>query len=164
MAKRLILMRHAKSSWGSGVARDHDRPLNDRGRASAPRVAVKLRELGWNPELVFSSDAERTRETFKVMRSALGGDVDAQFSSSLYLGGVDQVREVLMNIGEPANTVLCLGHNPGWEEAIYWFCGESVTMKTASAALLSASDDPWGDLAQSAGQFDLVELIHPREL
>ena len=33
--KRLILTRHAKSSWDDPLTPDHDRPLNDRGKAAA---------------------------------------------------------------------------------------------------------------------------------
>ncbi len=33
--KRLILTRHAKSSWDDPMTPDHDRPLNDRGKAAA---------------------------------------------------------------------------------------------------------------------------------
>ena len=59
MTRRLILMRHAKSDWGTGDD-DHDRPLNARGRGDAPRVGEALRELGWVPDLVVLSDSART--------------------------------------------------------------------------------------------------------
>ncbi|MEC7253413.1 MAG: histidine phosphatase family protein, partial [Candidatus Thermoplasmatota archaeon] len=32
MRTRLIIMRHAKSSWSDASLDDHDRPLNKRGR------------------------------------------------------------------------------------------------------------------------------------
>jgi phosphohistidine phosphatase len=37
--KRLILMRHAKSSWDDDDQSDHDRPLSPRGARDAPRMA-----------------------------------------------------------------------------------------------------------------------------
>ena len=36
MRTRLIVMRHAKSSWSDASLEDHDRPLNKRGRSDAP--------------------------------------------------------------------------------------------------------------------------------
>ena len=41
MQRRLIVMRHAKSSWNSAAQTDHERPLNERGRGDAPRVVVQ---------------------------------------------------------------------------------------------------------------------------
>ena len=67
MAKRLLVTRHAKSSWKSGEDSDHARPLNKRGRRDAPRVAAHLVGLGWVPEQVLSSDSQRTRETLGLM-------------------------------------------------------------------------------------------------
>jgi phosphohistidine phosphatase len=40
----LILTRHAKSDWGSPALPDYDRPLNDRGRRSAPVLGRWLAE------------------------------------------------------------------------------------------------------------------------
>lgn len=43
---RLILLRHAKSSWDDPSLEDHERPLNKRGRKAAPDVAAQIRSLG----------------------------------------------------------------------------------------------------------------------
>ena len=36
--KRLILTRHAKSNWDDPLTPDHDRPLNERGKAAAAQL------------------------------------------------------------------------------------------------------------------------------
>ena len=41
--RRLVLMRHAKSSWGDPGLDDHDRPLNKRGKRSAEALGDWLR-------------------------------------------------------------------------------------------------------------------------
>ena len=69
-ARTLLVMRHAKSSWSTGVT-DHERPLNARGRADAPRMAAALRELGWIPDHVLCSDAERTRRAINAEREEI---------------------------------------------------------------------------------------------
>ena len=58
--RRLILMRHAKSSWKQPGLTDHDRPLNGRGRQDAPAMADALVARGWLPDAVVSSTAART--------------------------------------------------------------------------------------------------------
>ena len=60
---RLIIMRHAKSSWTDSNLNDHDRPLNPRGRKDAPRIYQALMEMDWLPDTVFLSSSKRTTET-----------------------------------------------------------------------------------------------------
>ena len=59
--KRLILTRHAKSSWDDPLTPDHDRPLNDRGKAAAADLGQWLASRGYIPDEVLCSDALRTR-------------------------------------------------------------------------------------------------------
>ena len=35
--KNLLIMRHAKSDWNDPSLKDFDRPLNERGKKSAPK-------------------------------------------------------------------------------------------------------------------------------
>ena len=37
MSRKLIVMRHAKSSWNNPELADHDRPLNKRGKRDSPK-------------------------------------------------------------------------------------------------------------------------------
>jgi len=67
MISRLILMRHAKSSWKYHDLSDHERPLNQRGRKSAVKIAKELIRLEWIPDKLYSSDSARTRETWGRM-------------------------------------------------------------------------------------------------
>ena len=62
--KRLILTRHAKSSWDDPLTPDHDRDLNDRGKAAAADLGQWLSSRGYVPDEVLCSDALRTRKTF----------------------------------------------------------------------------------------------------
>ena len=82
MTRRLIVMRHAESSWDSSMGSDHERTLNERGRKDAPRVGAALVQKGWIPELVLSSDAQRTSETFAGLSESFPGKVEARFLSS----------------------------------------------------------------------------------
>lgn len=107
MFLKLILMRHAKSDWGSPDLPDHTRPLNKRGAGDAPVMGDWLRRKGHLPDTVLCSTATRTRETLQ------GLDVTAteQFLPSLYHADPDTMLEALQNAD--GETVLMLGHNPG---------------------------------------------------
>jgi len=165
--RRLIVLRHAKSDWGSEAQGDHARPLNERGRRNAPRVAERLRELGWVPQVVVSSDATRTRETWACMQIAFeaapGGGPSVTFTRSLYLMGIDEIRAALRELPPTVDTVMMLGHNPGWEDAVHELSGVRVRMTTCNAALLHTEAERWSDAATRT-DWTLEALLRPKEL
>ena len=146
---RLILLRHAKSSWKSDAATDWARPLKGRGRRDAPVIGLRLIQHGWEPERVVCSDAARTRETWE----RLGVDAPITFHRELYHGGLGALRDV---VGAPGvGTLMAIGHNPGWEDAVEQLTGSYVRMTTCNAVLLRAPS--W-----TADRWDLVDVLRPR--
>lgn len=111
MTLRLILMRHAKSDWDDPALSDHARPLNKRGRKSAKAIGDWLRDKGYLPDLVLSSDATRTMETCE----GLALDTETRFLRDLYHASAIAMMEALRK-GGSANTLLMVGHNPGIAE------------------------------------------------
>lgn len=108
MTRTLILTRHAKSSWDNQGLGDHERPLNKRGRKSAPAIAAWLRQNGWLPDEILCSTSTRTRETWDRMGVQA---VKVCFHSALYHADSEVMLRELSGATEPA--VLMLGHNPG---------------------------------------------------
>lgn len=155
-------MRHAKSSWDSGAPTDHQRPLNGRGRRDAPRVARELEQLGWVPDFVSSSDSQRTRETWAGMAPSLGEDIEVRFSHGLYHAGLGDLQGEAASWPESATTILTLGHNPGWQQALGTLSGQWHEMTTANAALLVGQGSTWADALEK--DWDLEALLRPREL
>lgn len=164
MKKRLIVMRHAKSSWDSDAETDHQRPLNDRGIRDAPRVGARLVDLGWQPDFVMSSDARRTRETFAGLSESFPRAVESQFCREFYLAGYDEVVLLVSQLAEDFSTLLVLGHNPGWEGVVQMLTRESVIMKTATAALLEFEAEDWNQAIRSRGEWRLTDVIYPKAL
>ncbi len=115
MTLRLILMRHAKSSWDDPLQSDHDRPLNDRGRASARAIGSWLRQKGHLPDLVLCSSATRTRETLAGLDLPPEG-TEVRILQPLYHAPARRMLDLLGREAggtPPATTVMILGHNPG---------------------------------------------------
>ena len=107
MTLTLILMRHAKSDWGSPGLADHDRPLNSRGLRDAPAMGQWLREKDHLPDQVLCSTATRTRQTLEGLRI----DVSTTFLPSLYHAEPDTMHDALLQA--QGRSVLMIGHNPG---------------------------------------------------
>ncbi len=160
--KRLILMRHAKSSWKDSALSDHERPLNKRGREASPKVARALAQLGWVPEVVISSDSVRTRETWARMEPELEGEILVAWQPELYHGSTADIRGVIEGLPDDVETAMVLGHNPGWESAVERFSGVYARMTTANAALLEG-DGAWAALARG-DDWRFIEVLRPKEL
>ena len=111
MTRRVILIRHAKSSWGDPFADDHERVLNARGRASADAVGKWLAGKGYVPDTVICSDAARTRETAELILPHLSPAPRLQLSSRLYHASPDTIWESIQK--HNAEVVAIIGHNPG---------------------------------------------------
>ena len=106
MTLRLILIRHAKSSWNKPVS-DHERELNGRGRASAQAIGNWLRENDFLPEEALISTSERTRETFKWLEVK---PTRERFLEDLYHPSPEKLLCTLKSAQE--QTVLIISHNP----------------------------------------------------
>lgn len=114
MTRRLILTRHAKSAWDDPTMKDHDRPLNARGRAASADLGAWLASRGYLPDEVLCSDALRTRETWEGIAPAIPAPPQVTLKPALYHAGPDVMLAVLKRA--KGETVLMLGHNPGIAE------------------------------------------------
>lgn len=161
---RLVLMRHAKSSWDDGAQTDHARTLNERGRRDAPVVGAELARRGWVPDAVMASDSARTRETWERMAKAMPPVPRVAFVAALYHGRLGALQAVGDGVGPGVGTLLVLGHNPGLEEAASWLTGLSIGLATANAVLLTHQGAAWGDALADAGGWRLEATIRPKEL
>ncbi|MBW2458958.1 MAG: histidine phosphatase family protein [Deltaproteobacteria bacterium] len=164
MTRRLIVLRHAKSAWNTDAPTDHDRPLNKRGRRDAPRIGARLAELGWLPERVISSDAARTRETWKRLSSDWSEAVEVSFTRALYGAGYGEVQSALGKVDDEVTTAMVIGHNPGWEELVETLTGADHRLTTCNAALLTIEADSWKQAMKQRGCWQLHQLLRPKEL
>jgi phosphohistidine phosphatase len=164
MLFRLIVMRHAKSDWSTPAPTDHARPLNARGRRDAPRIGKRLVKLGWQPQHVLCSDALRTRQTCDLLLSKFSPQPTVELVNSFYHGGLSDLENAVAPLSTDVDTVLVLGHNPGWQEALALLCGQPVSLTTANAALLTMEADCWAGAISRRGCWQLHEVLRPKEL
>ena len=159
--QNLILMRHAKSSWNFDDLSDHQRPLNGRGRKAAKRMGQVLRAKELFPNIIWSSDSTRTRETVSRLIDQVELS-EIKYLDGFYHAGANKVLYLCQERGEPdTNTLMLTGHNPGWEELVYYFSGLSRRMPTGACAVFKRVDEeaPW----LSSEAWKLNELLLPRD-
>ena len=161
---RLTLLRHAKSDQDGSP--DHGRLLAARGRRQAPAVAEHLREIGRVPDLVLCSTAARTRQTWDLVATALGGsDTEVRYLDALYLAEVGDVLEAVRAVSEDVTDLLLVGHEPTTSETAQHLAGPDsdkaalalvrVGVPTASLTLLE-TELAWADLAPATATITAV--------
>lgn len=165
---RLLLLRHAKSSWDQLDVADHDRPLAPRGRRAATSLGEHLRGLGEPPDLVLCSSAARTVETLERIRPALPAGTAMEVDDGLYGADSDELLARVRHVPETVACVLFIGHNPGIGDLAVMLAGHgdraaraAMAAKFPTAALASlAIDQRWS--AVEAGAATLDEFWTPR--
>lgn len=164
--KRLILMRHAKSSWDDPECVDHERPLNARGRRAATLMGRWLAARSYLPDLALVSDSARTEETWARVTAA-AGPLDVIYSRSLYDAPVDTLLRAI-GAAPAVGTLMLLGHQPGIGAAAARFLGDApadpefTKFPTAAVAVIDLPAEDWGGVAWGTGQ--LAEFAVPRRL
>lgn len=113
---RLLLLRHAKSSWDEPDLADFDRPLNQRGRAAADAMGAFMEGRGMMPSRILCSAARRARETLACVLPHLSGDIDICIAERLYESDAPGYLTAVREYGGTDLTVMLIGHNPATEE------------------------------------------------
>lgn len=160
--RRLLLLRHAKSSWDDLSLADHDRPLAARGRKAAKLIGAYLRREQIRTSLVLCSSALRARETLDLIRPS--GDI--RIERELYGASADQLLERLHRVPDKLDAVMLIGHNPAIQDltlALVGDAGEPVTRKFPTGALATLTFSvPWGALEPRRAE--LAAFVTPKEL
>jgi phosphohistidine phosphatase len=163
--RALVLLRHAKSAYPTGVP-DHERPLAERGIREAALAGDWLRANLPPIDAVLCSTATRTRETL----ARTGIDAPVRYVQRLYGATPGAVIEEINTVSDDVATLLVVGHEPTTSEVALILAGadgtdtaalERISMKypTSSIAVLRIVDG-WADV--EPGSAALVDFHVPR--
>lgn len=143
--KSLFLIRHAKSSWADSSLSDHDRPLNERGKHDAPRMARWMRGQGAHPDALVSSTAKRARRTARYFAKEFGvAESDIERRPAIYEAGTRALLQAIQELNDEWDTVFLFGHNPGFTDLANLFPGDYIdNVPTCGIVRLEAEVDSW---------------------
>ncbi|MEJ8574415.1 histidine phosphatase family protein [Microbaculum marinum] len=168
---RLMLLRHAKSSWDVPGKADFDRPLNERGRAAAPRMASYMAENGLLPERIVCSAALRAVETLALVLPPISADMEIILSRRLYEADGEGYLTAVREAGGTAASLLLVGHNPAMEDVAGLLApvGDAVALAemhekfpTAGLAVIDFDGPRWSDVGPGAGR--LIAFHTPKSI
>lgn len=164
--RRLVLLRHAKSSWEQELP-DADRPLSPRGRRDAFAAGHWLAEHVGRPDLVLCSTAVRTRQTWTRVceaEPAVLGTAPVRFEATIYEASSDTLLNLVRRPPDEVATVVLVGHGPGLPdlaERLNRAAGEGpIGQYRTSAITVYTTSGAWHELAP--GTATLIAYEVPR--
>ena len=160
--KELILVRHAKSSWKDPTLRDHDRPLNKRGKRDAPEMGERLARSGCEPDLIVSSSAIRALDTARSVAGKLGYPRERiTVEERLFHAGVSELLQVIQGVDDSVDSLMVFGYNPGLTDlANHIGSREIFNMPTCAVLHLRFQGDTWSTVGDVPG--DEVLYDYPK--
>lgn len=154
--KTLLLIRHAKSSWDDITLSDFERPLNERGKNDAPKMAKRLRKTSIKVDAFISSPARRAKKTAEYFIKEFDGKPeDIILVSALYDASSNNFSETITEINDKYKTVALFSHNPG----ITNFANQLVekaridNMPTCSIFAVRADVEKWKNFLKAKKEF-----------
>ena len=169
---RLMLLRHAKSSWTDPGRDDRDRPLSAKGLSAAPAMGEFMRREKLIPDLVLCSPARRARDTWKLAAESLKAAPKLVVDEAIYdFGNGGRLLDVLRVKGNGAKSVLVVGHNPSLERLALRLVGKGeralkdrIAKKypTGALAVLEFKIADWKAIKDAGGQ--LISFTRPKDV
>lgn len=169
MAKKLYLLRHAKSGHPPHVD-DHGRPLNQKGKEDAETMGHYIQHIGI-PDVILCSTAKRTQRTTQLLIRAFDEEPAIYYQRQLYLATPGEMLKAIHSM-DGAGTILVVAHNPGIHQLSVLLTGHakderyynSMRLKfpTCALSVFSANIASWKDL--EPGSCTLEAFITPKEV
>ncbi len=152
--KSLLLIRHAKSSWNFDVE-DFDRPLNDRGKKSAPEMAKRLIKKDIKIDAFISSPAERALSTAAYFIEEYGRKHKNIIKiPSLYEASSETYYSVIDELDNDFKTVAIFSHNPGITDFANELTNTRIEdMPTCAIFAVKVDIKKWKDFREGQKEF-----------
>ena len=160
--RQLWLLRHAKAE--SYQTSDFDRALAEKGIKQVSTIAKQLSSMP-TPGLIISSPALRAKQTTEILceQSAMSvGQVI--WNQQIYEASTSRLVSILQQT-KRVNTVLLIGHNPGFEGLFEYLTGgltkapqgsyNNYTISTATMVQINMPED-WASLAPGCATLNAI--------
>lgn len=159
--RKLLLIRHAKSSWKFPELDDHERPLNKRGQRDVLTMARYLADKSEPIDVIYSSTATRALDYAQVLSEFTTTSLIPDLS--FYTFSDLELLEILKNLPDDAQSVAVVAHNPAITHVVNHLTGAQLTnVPTSGIAELAYDNHTWSELGLVEGECDLVSFDYPK--
>jgi len=158
--KTIYLVRHAKSSWKYPNLDDFERPLNKRGRKSAPFMGTILKKLKVAPDLILSSPANRASMTARIIANQISYPLEKIcFSESIYQFSANALIDVIKHLDDEVDKAMLVGHNPALTDLANYFGDKPISNIPTSGVFCADLDIPsWAKISDHCGKLKFFEF------
>lgn len=158
--KHLYIIRHAKSSWKDSSIPDIERPLNKRGKISAPVIGNALSSKGTKVDLIICSPAKRTKQTAQIIAEKIGYKNEIIFIDKLYAADLFEILAQLKGIDEAIKNLMVVGHNPGITDLLNFLSNSNIDNIPTCGVIKLEIEKPWKDIDENCAR--LLFFIYPK--
>ena len=161
--KKLIIIRHCKSSWSDLTLNDFDRPLNNRGIQDGNLMSKELSKKIDNVDLLISSSSKRTRLTADFFIESIKIN-KISFIDDLYHSSSENIINKLKKISNTHESIMLIGHNPGLTDLVNKLTSINLyNLPTCGVAIVNLNIKNW-DLIKNFSEYDLEWMKFPKQL
>jgi|TARA_Y100000768_G_scaffold386696_1_gene375730 phosphohistidine phosphatase len=145
--KNLIVIRHAKSDWNNNLT-DLDRPISDRGKNDVKVMSKVIDEINLKPEIIYSSPAKRTIETYEnfLIHSSIIKNIKFFKSDLLYDFSGFNVLKFINNIEDSLSKVLIFSHNNSCSFLTSEFANKYIHVPTCGIIIFDFDVSSWKEI------------------
>ena len=160
--KKLIIIRHSKSSWKDLSLGDFHRPLNKRGKTDGPIMANFLSSKINKICFLHSSSSVRTFETSKFFIDRIKFN-KIKYDDSLYHSSSFSILNLIRNYSDNFSSVAIIAHNPGLTNLINELTNIYIdNLPTTGIAEIDFNCLKWNDI--SLKNSNLIEIKFPKQI
>ena len=158
--KTIYLVRHAKSSWKYPNLDDFERPLNKRGRKSAPFMGSILKKLKVSPDLILSSPANRAAMTARIIADKISYPLEKiRYNESIYEFSANTLIDVVKHLDDVVNKAMLVGHNPALTDLANYIGDKPISNIPTSGVFCADLDIPsWAKISDHCGKLKFFEF------
>ena len=158
--KKLILFRHAKSSWSHDVS-DRDRPLTEKGIQKTEKISITSKNIFFNTEVFYSSPANRALHTASIIINQLNLSFkNLHVEEDLYTFESSKLIKFIRDIPNSFSNVICVGHNPAFTNVTNLLSDSNMEhLPTSSWAEITFSQNSWTDISNGVLKLGIPKII-----
>lgn len=159
--KKLVLIRHGKSSWEMPIE-DHERPLTNKGIKNSNIIFDKIQASLPERFLIWSSTAKRAHDTAKIFNEALNIPQELTvLKDELYTFDVTHLSKVINNCDDSVPNLIIFGHNNAITDFVNKFGNKYIdNVPTSGVVIIEFEQDQWNNIQKGK----VIQTMFPKDL
>lgn len=159
--KKLILIRHGKSSWEMPIE-DHERPLTNKGIKNSNFIFDKIQENLPERFLIWSSTAKRAHDTAKIFNEVLNIPQELTvLKSDLYTFDSLNLSKSIQKCDDSVPSLIIFGHNSAITDFVNKFGDKYIeNVPTSGVVILEFEEESWNVIKNGK----IINTLFPKDL